>query len=114
MGSRACNFDVILLGTSASPLGRGATGFDEVETGFDNFWGSGFPAPVACGVWTFPVGKGFETPKLADLGTDFGETSGPVERMKSAKSRKESSFVVGSRAVAPGDLGPGVFVAALA
>lgn len=69
--------------------------------------------PVVCGVWTFPVGKGFETPELADLGMDFGETSGPVERMKSAKSRKESSFVVGSRAVAPGDLGPGVFVAAL-
>ena len=60
------------------------------------------------------MGKGFETPELADLGIDFDETSGPVERMKSAKSRTESSFVVGSRAIAPGDLGPGVFVAALA
>ena len=49
VGSRACNFEVVLLGTSASPLGRGATGFDELETGFDIFLGSGFPVPVACG-----------------------------------------------------------------
>ena len=70
--------------------------------------------PVAWSDWTVPVGKGFDTPELAVLGMDFAATSGPVERMKSAKSRKESSFVVGSRAVAPGDLGPVVFVPALA
>lgn len=51
----------------------------------------------------------FET---ADFGMEFGVASGPVDRMKSAKSRSESSLLVGSRGLTPpgerttpGDLG---------
>ena len=41
------------------------------------------------------------------FGRDGGPEGGPVDLMKSAKSRRESSFAVGPRATAPGDRGAG-------
>lgn len=70
------------------------------------FFGGGFGEEELPGLDCFVA---FEA---ADLGIEFGEASGPVERMKSAKSRRESSLFIGSRGLAPpgertmpGDLG---------
>jgi len=44
---------------------------------------------------------------VTKLGRALDLGSGPVDRMKSAKSRTESSFINGSRATVPGERGPG-------
>lgn len=47
-------------------------------------------------------------PEVAGFCNGFGGASGPVDRIKSAKSRSESSFVMGSRAIVLGERGPAV------
>lgn len=108
VASRACNFEVVLVGNITS--GFGGTLIEPfgviIGLGFVVFFGGGFGEEELPGRDCLVA---FET---VDFGMEFGAASGPVDRMKSAKSRRESSLFVGSRGITPlgerttpGDLG---------
>jgi hypothetical protein len=108
VASRACNFEGVLLGRAASGFGGPLMEPLGVVTGLDFviFFGGGFGEVELLGRDCFVE---FET---NDLRIKLGADSGPVDRMKSAKSRRESSRFIGSRGLAlpgvrttPGDLG---------
>ena len=61
------------------------------------FLGSGLPVPVI-GDEELPGRDDFALLGTAGFCSVLGGTSGPVDRMKSAKSRSESSLAIGSRA----------------
>ena len=74
------------------------------------FFADAFPAPApALGDDELPGRDVLVGLEAMGLGKGEGAEGGPVDRMKSAKSRIESSLPVGSRANAPGERGPGDF-----
>ena len=70
------------------------------------FFGAALPTPVL-GDEELPGRDPLEELEARGFETKLGPAPGPVDRMKSAKSRTDSSLVVGSRAMGPGDRGPG-------
>lgn len=57
------------------------------------------PAPAACDEEL--LGREFRVVGRTALGSPLAGVSGPVDRMKSAKSRRESSLLIGSRGSTP-------------
>jgi len=68
---------------------------------FEIFFEGGLPrpAPATCDEELF--GREFWVLERTALGSPLAGVSGPVDRMKSAKSRREASLLIGSRGSTP-------------